>query len=82
MSANIYWRPVAKKSLNVPAPSSFQEKMEEAGLRLPCTVGREHLDVLRGMSIGFGLERDRPNPFREILELLESYEEIELWAVY
>lgn len=86
MSANIYWRPVAKnnKSLNVSAPSSFQEKMREAGLSLPCTIEQKHIDLIRGMAIAYGPTnaKDGSNPFRHILDLLEHYDAIELWAEY
>lgn len=86
MSANIHWRSVAKnnKNLNVAAPSAFQDKMREAGLALPCTVEQRHVDLIRGMAIGYGPLRDaqQPNPFQHILDLLEHHEAIEIWAVY
>jgi len=84
VSANIYWRPVSKnnKSLNVLAPSSFQERMREVGLCLPCTVRQGDASLLKGMAAGYGREKDRPNPFDQILELLEKYDEVELWAEY
>lgn len=86
MSANIHWRPVAKsnKSLNVATPSAFQDKMREAGLPLPCTVEQRHIDLIRGMAIGYGAvhHAERPNPFQHILDLLEHHEAIEIWAVY
>lgn len=83
MSANICWRAVKNdKTLDVPAPSSFQEKMSAVGMCLPCTIKQSSREILRGMAEGYGREKDRPNPFDQILELLDKYDEIELWAVY
>ena len=84
MSANIYWRPVSKtnKALNVPAPCSFLDKMRKAGFSLPCSISQNNIDILMGMAIGFGNQKDQPNPFREIIELLDKYEAIELWPEY
>jgi len=84
MSANIYWRPSTQnnKSLNVPAPSSFQERMREVGLSMPCTVEQCHVPVLKGLAAGYGREKDRPNPFDQILDLLDKHDAVELWAEY
>jgi hypothetical protein len=81
MSANIYWRPVTKnnKSINTHAPSSFQDTMHKLGLSLPCTVEARHIDLLKGAAASFG---QGPNPFLQMLELLEHHDAIELWAVY
>ena len=84
MSVNIYWRPVTHKdkSLDVPAPSAFQAKMSEVGLTLPCQVKREHAVLLRGLASSYGREKGRPNPFDEILTLLDKYEAIDLRVFY
>lgn len=84
MSATIYWRPISKndKHLSVGAPYAFQEKMREAGLTLPCTIDDSHKILLTGMAVGFGREKERPNPFDEILSLLDKHDSVELWAIY
>ena len=58
------------------------DKMNEAGLSLPCTIGQESVSLLKGMAIGFGVMNEIPNPFQQILDLLEKHAEVELWAVY
>lgn len=82
MSANIKWRPVNTdaKSIDTWAPSTFQMAMRKAGLELPCSVGKSDSDVLRGLAAAF--EGDAPNPYQQILDLLEHHEDIELWAEY
>lgn len=84
MSANIHWRPVSRndKTLDVPAPSAFQEKMAEAGLALPTTVGQSDIPILKGLAAGYGRDKDRPNPFDQILKLVQMHGSVELWAVY
>lgn len=85
MSATIRWRPIVvdDKHLNVRAPSAFQAMMREAGLELPCKVSRANYDVLRGLAIAFGSPSDdRPNPFQQILDLIETHDTVELWAEY
>ena len=84
MSATICWRPVSKneKSLGVMAPSAFQEAMSQAGFPLPCDLSQTDIPVLRGMAAAFGRYDKRPNPYDEILELLNKYDGISLWAVY
>lgn len=81
MSANIYWRPVAKnnKSINTLTPSAFQETMRKLGLSLPCTLDTRSTLLLQGAAAVFD---DDPNPFQQILDLLEHHDAIELWAEY
>lgn len=84
MSATICWRPSAKndKHLNVGAPSSFMEVMKNAGFGFPCAVTLSDVPVLRGMAAVYGRNDQNPNPFDELLDLVEKYGSIELWAVY
>lgn len=82
MSATICWRPADTnpKHLSVGAPSSFQEAMRRAGLKLPCIISQTDKDVLRGLAAAW--DRDAPNPYQQILDLLEHHDAIELWAEY
>lgn len=85
MSAHINWHPAATKdkSIDVPAPSAFMETMAGVGLTLPCIVRQADIRLLTGMAAVFGPhERSRPNPYQQILDLLEKHDEIEIWAVY
>lgn len=85
MSANIHWRPVSTKdkSIDVPALSAFMETMAGVGLTLPCTVRQSDTRLLMGMAAVFGKhERSRPNPYHQIIALLQKHDEIELWVVY
>lgn len=84
MSAAICWRPSAKhdKHLRVGAPSSFMETMKNAELGFPCTVSEKDIPVLRGMAAVYGRNYQNPNPFVELIELIEKHDSVELWAVY
>lgn len=84
MSATICWRPSAKndKQLRVGAPSSFIETMKAAGLGFPCTVTEKDVPVLRGMAAVYGRNDQNPNPFVELIELIEKHDSVELSAVY
>jgi hypothetical protein len=84
MSASICWRPSSKqdKTIGVFAPSSFLEMMASAGMKFPCTVTTADLPVLRGMAAVFGRNKETPNPFNEMVDLIEKHDSIDLWAVY
>ena len=81
MSATIYYRRVKSSPYlkKVGSPSSFMALMEKAGMRLPCELGAENIDVLRGLSAA---QSNEDNAFDEIIDLILKHEVIELWAEY
>lgn len=86
MSVSIFWKPVVPdegQNLHIPAPSAFQAAMRDAGMELPCTLTRDLIPLLRGMAAVFGPHAEnRPNPYQQIIDLLDKHEAVELWAVY
>lgn len=86
MTANIIWLPVNKKenTLNILAPSGFMKDMAKVGLQLPRIINRNDIPKLTGMASVFGsaFGDDNYNPYQQILDLLEKYEEIELKSKY
>jgi hypothetical protein len=84
MSASICYRPVdpKPKTIGAYAPSSFMEAMERAGMQLPCTIGKGAIPVLSGMSATWGKGADSPNPYQNVIDAIEKYGDIELWAEY
>jgi hypothetical protein len=75
MSATICYRPVLTKRYYVPtmAPSSFMEALGE----LPRTFGAEDLPILRVCArVG------HREAFEHLIDAIEKYGAIELWAEY
>ena len=82
MTIGIMWRPTDEKNshLNVPAPSQFMDMMRDAGFPIPCTLNDDDLPVMRAMAVVFGRnDKDVPNPFREIVDLIVAYNSIDLY---
>lgn len=83
MSANIYFRqvrPIDSESLSVYAPSSFIESMTEAFGVFPCILGANEVPVLKGMA---ALNRDGGgNPYSELIEAINKYGTVEVYAEY
>jgi hypothetical protein len=82
MSIDIMWRPTELNHarLDVPAPSSFMDMMQNAGFRLPCTLDDSDLPVIRAMAAVFGRNDDTPNPFSEIADLIVTHTSIDLYS--
>jgi hypothetical protein len=82
MSLAIVWRPTDHndQKLDVPAPSSFVDMMAAVGYRLPCTLEGDDRLVLAGMSVVFAHKSDdnTPNPFKQLVDLLDLYDSIDL----
>lgn len=82
MSATIFWRPVKPeedKHISTSAPSHFLAAMREVGMELPCTIGKSSIPTLRGMAATHQ-NSSTSNPYQEILDLLTTYDSIELGA--
>lgn len=84
MSASIYWKqvkPVKSHSLNVGAPSNFLEILEKVfGSRNP-QLDESNIEALKGMAAVYNIYGG-VNPYEELIEAIEQYKEIELWAEY
>lgn len=82
MSASICYQPVdpKPKTIGAWAPSHFMESMERANLGLPCTLKETDIPILRGMAATFSDHGDAPNPYQEIIDAIEKYGAIEMWA--
>lgn len=87
MSASICWEPAGKKvnSIPVAAPQRLIGELDNAGLgnihNGGIVLSAEHLPVLRGMMAVFGGVNPQ-NPYWHIINAIQSYKEIRLWAVY
>jgi hypothetical protein len=81
MSANICWEPVSKKvkRLSVGAPSRFMAVLDRLGVSLPGEVGVEHVEVLRGAA---AVTDEESNPFQDLIDLIDLYDRVRLWAEY
>lgn len=83
MSATILWNPINPKrgeSLEVAAPSRFLEIMGKCFGASPFTLERKSIPRLSGMAAAW--EYDSNNPFQTIIEHIETYGVIEVWAEY
>ena len=84
MSATIYYEPIKPKKHKhlegVSAPSSFMDTLESVfGRRPPMNLTVDELPQLRAMAVMYGHE---PNPFEELIILIEKYEAIHIWPEY
>ncbi len=81
MSATIHYRKISKKDpclKHVWSPSSFIDSMTTV-FGWPAEIGTKDIPVLKGMSAVHGGEH---NPYPEIIELVEKFGSIELYASY
>lgn len=83
MSASILYRPLADQRKcvdDVLAPSRFLGVMGKCFGNLPFTLGEGAIPTLSGMAATW--DDDMHNPFERIIELIEKYGTIEVWAEY
>ena len=84
MTLGIVWRPSKEvdSRLDVPAPSQFLDLMRDAGYQVPCSLDDDDLPVMRAMAVVFskvgGGDDDRPNPFKQIVDLIVAHNSIDL----
>jgi len=82
MTLSIVWRPSkdADTKLDVPAPSSFMDLMTAVGYQIPCTLDSDDRPILNGMAVVFNRQAgdDAPNPFKQLVDLLDLYDSIDL----
>lgn len=83
MSASILYRPIEPdkdRSLGVSAPSSFLEIMGKCfGEGGPWLLRKADIPILQGMAAACN---HNPNSFEKIIEHIETYGAIEVWAEY
>lgn len=81
MSATILYRPGKPKvkSLEVSTPSAFLEIMQKCFGDPPFTLRKENIPTLSGMAAAW---TDENNPFQRIIDNIEKYGGIEVWAEY
>jgi len=84
MSASILYEPINPnpKSIDAWAPSSFMETMQRANIALPCTLGPDNIPILMGMAAVFGDKGDAPNPYQQLVDAINKYGKISVWAEY
>lgn len=80
MSANIYWRPVEESGhdLEVHAPSSFIQVLEEAFGPLPVKIEKSDLPILKG--IRAGVDSFAKESITSLMEAVEMNEVVEVYA--
>lgn len=82
MSATIHYRKVGKSDpylKNVMAPSAFIESMERAFGRFPVELGSQDICALRGMK---AMHNGEHNPYTELIEIIERFGLVEVYATY
>lgn len=83
MGAAFFWKPHVNNRTHlkqVGLRDAFQQAMEKAGMKLPCTLAWQDLDKLKAMAAV--LADDDNNPYSELVELIKKHEAIEVWAEY
>ena len=83
MSANIYWKPrcSSKGSISTSAPSGFISALETLFGPGPWIFGIDEIQILKGMESAYGKDT-KPNPYSQILHVMEKYPTIEVWVEY
>ena len=84
MSTTIHYRNMSKTDphlKNVGAPGSFIQSMQKAFGRFPCELAEKDYAKLSGMAIMYS-GSDDDNPYREVIDLIEKFGRIELYASY
>lgn len=82
MSAAIVYRPIkpkGEKNLGVLFPSGFLEIMQKCFGDPPFTLETKDIPILTGMAAAW---TDDDNPFQRIIDKIEQYGGIEVWAEY
>ena len=75
MSVSVFWRLVSKKREYLKGQSSLVEALEVTFGQLPITLGQEHVEILRGMSV-VAQDRGDDNPFRVLMDAIDKYDAI------
>lgn len=81
MPAAIYWEPAdaSKARISCPAPSSFIDRMTKVFHGFPLTLSESDIPALKAMAVMY---ESKPNPYEELLDILEQHRSIRLWASY
>ena len=90
MSANLYWEPSRRtgSSLYTPSPQHFMESLEAIGWRRDADssglLDKSALPALKGLAFLYNdRERDpRKNPYTELINAIEKFGEVRIWAEY
>jgi hypothetical protein len=82
MSANLYWRPAAKRGtcLSVAAPSSFMEVLGRISPGPPWTLDSSDLDRLRGAAAASN--KGVREGFEELIEAIEKHKSVKVEVEY
>lgn len=85
MSVTIFYEPIEQSNaIDVPAPVTFRKKLAKAfggdeDTILPRTFNGQDVPILRGMS---ATQLDDNNPYQQIIDLIEKYDQIRVWTEY
>ena len=85
MTANVYWRPAPKsepKSLYVLAPSNWRKQMEEVFGEPPWSLDRSSVKSLSAMLAMTSNRKGSENPFIQMINAINKYENIYVWMEY
>jgi hypothetical protein len=80
MSKSLHWEPVKYGGWINPGKttaSSIIRALEKAFHGFPLELGESDLPMLSAMAVAYG--RDDPNPYEEIVQLIEQHEQIRLY---
>ena len=84
MSATIYARqvkPCEGEPLSTGSPSWFIGTMERAfGYNFPIMLDESHITKLEGMAAT--IDRERDNPYHELIDLIGKWKVVEVYAEY
>jgi hypothetical protein len=85
MSATILWEPYRKpegQSLWTMAPQNFMETLRHLGWEVGGTLGKRHLAALQALAYQHPDKDSGKNPYAQLAEAIEKYDEVRVWAEY
>lgn len=83
MSASVYWQPVSTGTECLPtmAPQKFLETLRAIGWSDGGSMNSAFIPALRGLQVLHGGVNIQ-NPYWQLAEAIEKYEEVRVWAEY
>ena len=85
MSATILWEPYRApkgESLWTMAPQNFMETLRHLGWEEGGNLGRKHLAALKALAYQFSDKDTTKNPYAQLVDAIEKYDEVRVWAEY
>lgn len=85
MSASILWQPATPpegESLHTMAPQAFMRTLRAIGWDDGGELSNDHLVALKGLAATISDDERYPNPYKQLIEAIETHGTIRVWPEY